>query len=54
MHSKYNYYIKLNINTIFKQICKETKMWNTDYKNQGYKFMSREQILKEVCKVLSK
>ncbi len=30
------------------------KKWNKDYKNQGYKFMSREDIFKDVSKIITK
>lgn len=33
---------------------KINKKWNSDYKKQGYKFMSREEIYKEMCKILNK
>ncbi len=35
-----------------KETLKINKMWNKDYKKQGYQFMDREDILKEVSKVL--
>lgn len=28
------------------------KKWNKDYEKQNYKFMSRENIFKQVCKLL--
>ena len=96
MHADYKFYIKLDIDIIFRQKCdrwltgtfvdnkenlfkiiienekkiikdiqeefksecshKETKrmtdMWNRDYKNQGYKFMSHENIFTEVSKII--
>ena len=35
-----------------KETKKLNKMWNDDYKKQGYTFLSREDILKEVSKIL--
>ena len=35
-----------------KNIIKMNKKWNKDYKKQDYKFMSRENIFKQVCKLL--
>jgi adenylate kinase family enzyme len=96
MHSNYNFYIKLDADTIFKQKCnrfidqtfienknrmfknimknenktikfvsntykqecsyqevkKLNKMWNKDYKKQGYVFLPREKIYEKVCNIL--
>jgi adenylate kinase family enzyme len=68
MHSTHNFFIDLDDETIIKQKCKrlldwatdeeEMKMlvsnnkWIKDYMNQGYKFMSRENIFKNVSKIL--
>lgn len=37
-----------------KETIKLNQKWNKDYKKQGYKFMSREDIFKEVVKILKK
>jgi len=37
-----------------KEIVKENKKWNKDYKKQEYKFMSREDIFNEVSDILNK
>ena len=37
-----------------KKTIKLNKKWEKDYKKQGYKFMNRDDIYKEVCKILSK
>lgn len=36
-----------------KQTIKLNNKWAKDYKKMGYTFMSREDIYKEVCKILS-
>ena len=36
-----------------KETLKINHMWNKDYKKQGYKFMSREDIFKQVNKILN-
>ena len=98
MHSKHNFYINLDFDTIFKQRCsrfmdnifvknrekvldniiknknkeikniqdmfynncnydeilENNKQWNKDYKEQKYKFMSREYIYEKVSKILNK
>ena len=36
----------------YKETKKMTDMWNRDYKTQGYKFMSREDIFKEVSEII--
>ena len=33
---------------------KQNTIWNKNYKKQGYKFMTNDQIYKEVSKLLSK
>jgi len=35
-----------------KKMVKLNKKWEKDYKKQGYKFMSRENIYKSVVKIL--
>ena len=35
-----------------KETIKLNKKWNRDYKKQGYKFMTRENIFKTVCKLI--
>jgi len=37
----------------YDNIQKMNKMWNIDYKKQGYKFMSREDIFEETSKILN-
>lgn len=37
----------------YKLTKKLDNMWNTDYKKQGYKFMSREKIFEEVKQILT-
>ena len=37
-----------------KQIIKLNKKWNKDYKKQGYRILSREEIYDIVCKILDK
>jgi hypothetical protein len=37
-----------------QETLKINKMWNKDYKSQGYKFMSREDIYKEIVGILKK
>lgn len=36
----------------YNEIVKMNKKWNNDYKKQEYKFMSRDDIFKEVSKIL--
>lgn len=36
----------------YEETKKMTDMWNKDYKTQGYKFMSRENIFTEVSKII--
>lgn len=38
----------------YEKTKKRTDIWNIDYKTQGYKFMSRENIFTEVSKMLEK
>jgi len=38
----------------YNEIVKMNNTWNKDYKKQGYKFMTREQILKKVSVILTK
>jgi adenylate kinase family enzyme len=96
MHSNYNFYIKLDLDIIFKQKCnrfieqtfiknknqmftdikkneqstikfvsnefkrdcsyglvkKMNEIWNSNYKNQKYIFMSSEKIYERVCEIL--
>lgn len=35
-----------------KKTIKLNKKWNKDYKKQGYKFMTRENIFKTICKLI--
>ena len=42
--------IKIECNA--KNIIKMNKKWNKDYEKQDYKFMSREDIFKQICKLL--
>ena len=37
----------------YKEMKKQNNIWAEDYKKQGYKFMSRENIFKTVSKLLS-
>jgi len=51
------YFIKqitraLNEECSLKKTIKLNKKWNKDYKKQGYKFMTRENIFKTVCKLI--
>ena len=54
---KNEYFIK-QITRALKEECslkktiKLNKKWNKDYKKQGYKFMTRENIFKTVCKLI--
>lgn len=36
-----------------KKTIKQNNKWKKDYKKQGYKFMSRENIYKSVVKILN-
>ncbi len=36
----------------YNEMVKMNKKWNSDYKKQEYKFMSRDDIFKEVSKIL--
>ena len=36
-----------------KKMLKDNKRWRKDYKKQGYKFMSRDDIFKQVCDILT-
>ena len=38
----------------YKETIKMNNMWNRDYKKQGYKFISREDIFKTVSNILNK
>ena len=38
----------------YKEMKKQNTIWNKNYKKQGYKFMTNDEIYKEVSKLLSK
>jgi hypothetical protein len=37
----------------YEKTTKMNDIWNTDYKNQGYEFLSRENIFEKVCDILN-
>ena len=46
-------YNALKNNCNYEKTTKMNETWNTDYKEQGYKFLSRESIFDEVCDILN-
>ena len=36
----------------YQEVKKLNKMWNKDYKKQGYVFLPREKIYEKVCNIL--